>query len=116
MEYPLPGATSYKKLSFPEERERYHTHTHTHTHTHNGILLSHKHWNNAIFSNMDGPRDDHTKWSKPEKTNIIRDCLYAESEKILQRNLLTKQKQTHRYKKQTYDYQRGKGERDKLGI
>ena len=31
MEYPFPSATSYKKLSFPEERERYHTHTHTHT-------------------------------------------------------------------------------------
>ena len=30
MEYPLPGASSYKKLSFPEKRERYHTHTHTH--------------------------------------------------------------------------------------
>ena len=29
---------------------------------HNGILLSHKkEWNNAIFSNMDGPRDYHTK-------------------------------------------------------
>ena len=28
----------------------------------NGILLSHKkEWNNAICSNMDGPRDYHTK-------------------------------------------------------
>ena len=36
--------------------------------------------------------------------------------KIIQMNLFTKQKQTHRYKKQTYDYQRGKGKRDKLGI
>ena len=24
-------------------------------------------WNNAICSNMDGPRDYHTKWSKSEK-------------------------------------------------
>ena len=32
------------------------------------ILLSHKReWNNAICSNTDGPRDYHTKWSKPEK-------------------------------------------------
>ena len=31
-------------------------------------------------------------------------------------NLLIKQKQTHRYRKQTYGYQRGKVERDKLGI
>ena len=25
-----------------------------------------KEWNDAIYSNMDGPRDDHTKWSKIE--------------------------------------------------
>ena len=32
-------------------------------------------------------------------------------------SLFTKQKQTHRYRKQTYDYQRGKGKgRDKLGV
>ena len=30
-------------------------------------------------------------------------------------NLVTKQKQTHRHRKQTYGYQRGKGGRDKLG-
>ena len=34
----------------------------------NGILLSHKkEQNNAICSNMDGPRDCHTEWSKSEK-------------------------------------------------
>ena len=28
----------------------------------NGILVSHKReWNNAIYSNMDGPKDYHTK-------------------------------------------------------
>ena len=38
------------------------------TYIHNGILLSHKkEWNNAICSNMDGPRDYHTKWSKSER-------------------------------------------------
>ena len=26
-----------------------------------------KKWNNTICNNMDGPRDYHTKWSKPEK-------------------------------------------------
>ena len=26
-----------------------------------------KKWNNAIFGNMDGPRDYHTKWSQKEK-------------------------------------------------
>ena len=41
-------------------------------HTYNGILLSHKkEWNNAICSNMDGPGDYHTKWSKSEKEQQI---------------------------------------------
>ena len=32
-------------------------------------------------------------------------------------NLLAKEKQTHRHRKQTYGYQRGKkGEGDKLGV
>ena len=35
---------------------------------HTGILLSHtKEWNDAICSNMGGPRDCHTEWSKSEK-------------------------------------------------
>ena len=40
-------------------------------------------------------------------TNIIYH-LYVESKKVIQMNLFTKQKQTHRLRKQTYDYQRGK--------
>ena len=37
-------------------------------HIYNGILLSHKkEWNIAIWSNMDGPRDYHTKLSKSDK-------------------------------------------------
>ena len=40
--------------------------------TYNGILVSHKkEWNNAICSNLDGPRGYHTKWSKPEKDKQI---------------------------------------------
>ena len=51
------------------------------THVYNGILPSHKkESNNAICSNMDGPRNYHTKWSKPEK-NIIWYRLYVESKK-----------------------------------
>ena len=31
-------------------------------HIYNGILVSHKReWNNAIYSNMDAPKDYHTK-------------------------------------------------------
>ena len=37
-------------------------------HVYNGILLSHKkEWSNAICSNIEGPRDYHTKWSKSER-------------------------------------------------
>ena len=38
----------------------------------NGKLLSHKkEWNNAICSNMDGPRDCHTEWSKSEREKQV---------------------------------------------
>ena len=38
----------------------------------NGILLSHKkEWNNAICSNMDGPRDYYTKQSKSDRERQI---------------------------------------------
>ena len=38
-------------------------------HIYNGLLFSHKKElnNNAIYSNLDGPRDYHTKWSKSDK-------------------------------------------------
>ena len=49
-------------------------------HLDSGILFSHKkEWNNAICSNIDGPRDYHIDWSK-SKTNTIYH-LYAESNK-----------------------------------
>ena len=38
----------------------------------NEILLSHqKEWDNAICSNMDGPRDYHTKWRKSDRERQI---------------------------------------------
>jgi len=40
----------------------------------------------------------------------------VESKKIIQMTLLTKQKQTHRHRKQTYGYERERGGRDKLGV
>ena len=47
-------------------------------HIYNGILLSHKkEWNNTICSNMDGPRDYHTKWSKSDRERqILYDITY----------------------------------------
>ena len=38
----------------------------------NGILLSHKkEQNNAICSNIDGPRDCHTEWSKSDRERQV---------------------------------------------
>ena len=41
-------------------------------HVYNGLLLSHKkEWNNAMYNNMGGPRDYHTKWGQSyRKTQI----------------------------------------------
>ena len=80
-------------------------------HIYNGLLLSHKkEWNNAICSNMDGPRDCHTMWSKSDEERLISyDITYIWNlKKKIQMNLFTKQKQAHRHRKQTYGYQRGK--------
>ena len=63
----------------------------THTHTHTGILLSHKkEWNNAICSNMDGPRDYHTK--QVSQRQISYDITYMLNLifKMTQKNLFTK--------------------------
>ena len=38
-------------------------------------------WNNAVCTNMDGPGNYHTKWSKSEKDNYRMYHLYAESKK-----------------------------------
>ena len=41
-------------------------------HIYNGMLLGHKkEWNNAIYSNMDGPRDVYTKWCKSYRERQI---------------------------------------------
>ena len=41
-------------------------------HTYNGILLRHKQeGNNAICSNIDGPRDYHTRWIKSDRERQI---------------------------------------------
>ena len=83
------------------------------------VILIVKKWNNAICSNMDGPRDCHTEWSKSDRErNTIWYHLYVESEKVIQMNLSTKQKESYRSRKQTYGYQgvRGGGINWKIGI
>ena len=82
-----------------------------------GILLSHK---------KEGKMTVAATWIDLEiiilselsqrKANSIWYHLYMESKKKIQMNLFTKQKQTHRHRKQTYGYQKGKVGRDKLGV
>ena len=55
----------------------------------------------------------HRRKSVKLKKTSIWYHLYVESKKIIQMNLFTKQKQTHRQRKQTYGYQRGKEESHK---
>ena len=62
--------------------------------THSGVLFSHKkEGNNAIWSNMDGPRECHTEWSKSDrKGEISCDILCMWNLKRNDTNELTKQK------------------------
>ena len=78
-------------------------------HIYNEMLLSHKkEWNNAICTNMVGPRGYQTKWSQSDRERqILYDVTYMWNLKN-NTNEYTKQKQTHRLRKQTYGYQRGK--------
>ena len=66
-------------------------------HIYNGILLNRQKRNKicAISSNMDGPKDCHTEWSKSDKEEEIHETPYM--------NLVTKQKETHRLRERTYD-------------
>ena len=51
------------------------------------------------------------------KTNTVGDHLYMKSKKIIQTSVYTKQKQTHRYRKQTCVYQKGEErERGRRGV
>ena len=64
---------------------------------------------------MDGLRDYHTKWSQSDtERQIAYDTTYMwnlkktnEQTKMIQINLFTKQKETHRHRKQIYSYQSG---------
>ena len=58
---------------------------------HNWILLSHREeQNNAICSNMDRPRDCHTKWSKSDRERQIYHSYVGTKKKRVQMNLSTK--------------------------
>ena len=59
--FPASGSFQWVDSSYHQEQK-----WEIHTHTHNRMLLSHEKEQN-ICSNMVGPRDSNTKWSKPDK-------------------------------------------------
>lgn len=60
----------------------------------NGILVE---WSNVIWSNIDGDYD--MKWRKSDKeSQISYDIIYMRNQKMIELNLFTKQKGTHRYR------------------
>ena len=69
-----------------------------------------------MCSNTDELRQHHTMWSQSEKDKYYMISLECAIKKILQMNLFSEQKQTHRHRKQTSGHQRGIGRRDKLGM
>ena len=55
---------------------------------------------------MHGPRDYRTELSNSDRETNIVYHLYVESGKMIQVNLFTKQRQSHRHRKQTYGERR----------
>ena len=84
----------------------------------NGTFLSHKkEWNNAICRNMDGPRDYHTKSSKPDKDKYMISLTCGMlKKKMMQINLYTKLWPTHIENKLMVAKGKSGGKGDKLGI
>ena len=91
-------------------------------HIYNWILLSHKkEWNNAICSNMNGPKDCHIEWRKSEKEKYRMISLICRILKqMIQMNLFTKQKQIHRLENEfmvtTRGYEWGEGIIREFGV
>ena len=78
-------------------------------HIYNGILLSHrKEWNNIICSNMDEPRDYHTKWNKSKRERQIPyDITYMWNLKYDTNELIYKIETDSQTSEITDGYQRG---------
>ena len=76
--------------------------------THNGKI--------PFSATLDEPRNYHiNEVSQAEKDKPY--ITYTQNlKRYIQMNLFTKQKNTHRHRKQTYGYQRGNPGRDKLGV
>ena len=79
-------------------------------HIYNGIFLSHcKELNDVIYSSIDRHRESHTKWSNSDREGeTLYDIPYMWNLKWNGTNQLTKQRETHRVREQTW-FPRGKG-------
>ena len=64
---------------------------------------------------MDEP-GDHTKWNKSDKDKYHMESLICGIQKMIQMNLFTKRKQTHRLRGQTHGYYGEVKGRDGLGV
>ena len=85
-------------------------------HAYSGISLTHKKSEIMLFVTRMDLEIIILNEACQTKTNMMWYHLYVESKKMIQTNLFRKQKQTHRLRKQTYSYQREKGEgKYKLG-
>ena len=83
-------------------------------------LATKKNWNNAICSNMEGPTDCHTKWSKSDREGeILYKSLKCGIWTEMMQAELVKQKDTRRLREWIYGFQ-GEGWREgivrELGI
>ena len=82
----------FKRGKDKEDVVHTHTHTHTHTHMHTqwNTTQPQKGWDNATYSNMDGPRDYQTKLSKSNWEGHISSAItYTWNTRMIQRNLFT---------------------------
>ena len=78
-------------------------------HIYNEIILCHKkEWHNAICSNMEGPSDDHTKWSKSER-QISYDITHMWNLKYDTNEPVYKTELARRHREQTCGCQGGGG-------
>jgi len=58
---------------------------------------------------MEGPRDYQTKWSKPDKDKYMISLICGILKKKRYKWAYSQNRKTHRHRKQTYGYERGKG-------
>ena len=76
-----------------------------------------KKWNNVICNNINGPRDYHTEWnSQTEKDKYHMIPLLCGILKKCYKLTYLENRNRPTDRKQTYDYQRGKSEKDHLEV